>query len=87
MPNVDNSLRILMMEIFNRIMFNVLSIPQNEVESIRLRTTDYEMVIAQHGNFTIIVIQDRDPSVSKADPKGSSAEEKKENESDKKETA
>lgn len=45
------------------------------------------MVIAQHGNFTIIVIQDRDPSVSKADAKGSSAEEKKENESDKKETA
>ena len=87
MPNVDYSLRILIMEIFNRIMFNVLSIPQNEVESIRLRTTDYEMVIAQHGNFTIIVIQDRDPSVSKADPKGSSAEEKKENESDKKETA
>ena len=68
-------------------MFYVLSINQNEVESIRLRTNDYEMVIAQHGNFTIIVIQDRDPSVSKADPKGSSAEEKKENESDKKETA
>ena len=68
-------------------MFNALSTIQYEVESIRLRTTDYEMVIAQHGNFTIIVIQDRDPSVSKADPKGSSAEEKKENESDKKEIA
>ena len=50
-----------------------------------MRTTDYEMIIAQHGNFTIIVIQDRDPSVLKADPKGFSAEEKKENESDKKE--
>ena len=45
------------------------------------------MIIAQHGNFTIIVIQDRDPSVLKADPKGFSAEEKKESESDKKEAA
>jgi hypothetical protein len=25
------------------------------VESIRLNTKDYEMIIAQHGNFTIVV--------------------------------
>ena len=30
---------------------------QNEVESIRLRTSAYEMIIAQMGNFTIIVTQ------------------------------
>ncbi len=30
---------------------------QNEVESLRLKTKDYEMVLAQHGNFTLIVIQ------------------------------
>jgi hypothetical protein len=34
------------------------SAEQNEVESIRLRTADYEMVIAQHGNFTVVVIQE-----------------------------
>jgi dynein light chain roadblock-type len=31
--------------------------PDNEVESIRLKTVDYEMVIAQHGNFTVILTQ------------------------------
>lgn len=30
---------------------------QNEVESIRLRTAEYEMIIAQVGHFTIIVSQ------------------------------
>lgn len=30
---------------------------QNEVESLRLKTKDYEMILAQHGNFTLIVIQ------------------------------
>jgi len=30
---------------------------QNEVESIRLRTNEYEMIIAQHANFTIIATQ------------------------------
>jgi hypothetical protein len=28
--------------------------PDNEVESIRMITRDYEMVIAQHGNFTLV---------------------------------
>ena len=36
------------------------------------------MIIAQHGNFTVIVTQERDPSASKPDPKGASSEEKKE---------
>jgi hypothetical protein len=31
--------------------------PDNEVESIRLKTEDYEMVIAQLGNFTLILTQ------------------------------
>eukprot|EP00981_Chlorochromonas_danica_P005785 scaffold1190_cov187-Ochromonas_danica.AAC.17 len=28
---------------------------QNEVESIRLITKEYEMIVAQHGNFTLVV--------------------------------
>mmetsp|Transcript_11810 Transcript_11810/g.11452 ORF Transcript_11810/g.11452 Transcript_11810/m.11452 type:complete len:131 (+) Transcript_11810:121-513(+) len=60
--------------------------PDNEVESIRLRTTDYEMIIAQHGNFTVIVTQDRDPSAEKNDGKGVPSEEKK-GEEEKKEAA
>ena len=35
----------------------VSNLCQNEVETIRLRTTDYEMIIAQHGNFTVTLIQ------------------------------
>ena len=34
---------------------------QNEVESLRLKTTDFEMIVAQHGNFTLLVIQDTEP--------------------------
>jgi hypothetical protein len=30
---------------------------QNDVESLRLKTKDYEMIIAQQGNFTLIVVQ------------------------------
>lgn len=45
------------------------------------------MIIAQHGNFTVIVTQERDPSVLKPDPKGVSSEEKKEGEAEKKEAA
>lgn len=48
---------------------------QNEVESIRLRTIEYEMIIAQMGNFTIIVTQ----NPSKVDVKAV-VEEKKEGE-------
>ena len=33
---------------------------QNEVESLRLKTKDYEMIIAQHVNFTLMVIQEQE---------------------------
>ena len=32
--------------------------PDNEVENIRLRTDDYELIAAQHGHFTLIVVQE-----------------------------
>mmetsp|Transcript_96290 Transcript_96290/g.274314 ORF Transcript_96290/g.274314 Transcript_96290/m.274314 type:complete len:120 (+) Transcript_96290:81-440(+) len=32
--------------------------PDNEVESLRLKTNEYEMIVAQHGNNTLVVIQD-----------------------------
>lgn len=31
--------------------------PDNEVESIRLRTDKYEMIVAQHGAFSLIALQ------------------------------
>lgn len=34
--------------------------PDNEVESLRLKTKDYEMIIAQHVNFTLMVIQEQE---------------------------
>lgn len=34
-----------------------MSVLQNEIESIRLRTLESEMIIAQHGNYTLLVIQ------------------------------
>lgn len=49
--------------------------PQNEVESLRLRTQEHEMIIAQHSNFTLVVIQD-DPK--KAEVVQEEAEERKE---------
>ncbi|CAM9888602.1 unnamed protein product, partial [Chrysoparadoxa australica] len=38
--------------------------PDNEVESLRLRTNEQEMIIAQHDNFTLVVVQD-DPRAQK----------------------
>ena len=35
-----------------------MSFSQNEVESLRLKTNEYEMIVAQHGNNTLVVIQD-----------------------------
>jgi predicted regulator of Ras-like GTPase activity (Roadblock/LC7/MglB family) len=32
--------------------------PDNEVENIRLRTDDHELIAAQYGNFTLIVTQE-----------------------------
>lgn len=46
-------------------------------------TRDYEMIIAQHGNFTLVVSHS---NKSKADDKGSLDGEKKEGESEKKES-
>lgn len=57
--------------------------PDNEVESIRMITRDYEMIIAQHGNFTLVVSHS---NKSKADDKGSLEGEKKEGEPEKKES-
>eukprot|EP01039_Chlorochromonas_danica_P006220 gene6220-6858_t len=34
---------------------DLLETPDNEVESIRLITKEYEMIVAQHGNFTLVV--------------------------------
>lgn len=41
----------------SRYMRDLLEAPDNEVESIRLRTNEYEMIIAQHANFTLIATQ------------------------------
>jgi len=37
----------------------------NHVESIRLRTEEYEMIVAQHGNFTVVVIQDEETNTKR----------------------
>mmetsp|Transcript_4172 Transcript_4172/g.5746 ORF Transcript_4172/g.5746 Transcript_4172/m.5746 type:complete len:126 (+) Transcript_4172:49-426(+) len=55
--------------------------PDNEVESIRMITKDYEMIIAQHGNFTIVVTQSNAKAETKKDGEG----DKKEGEAEKKE--
>ena len=54
--------------------------PDNEVESIRLKTLEYEMVIAQHGNFTVILTQkiQEDEVVSGEEAKEGEEGEKKE---------
>lgn len=58
--------------------------PDNEVESIRMITMEYEMIIAQHGNFTLVVTQ----SNSKAEAVKKEGEgEKKEGEEEKKKEA
>jgi len=41
----------------SRYIRDLLDAPDNEVESIRLRTTECEMVISQHANFTMIATQ------------------------------
>ena len=47
--------------------------PDNEVESIRLRTSAYEMIIAQMGNFTLIVTQTKLDPVASEEKKGEGA--------------
>jgi hypothetical protein len=41
----------------SRYIRDLFDAPDNEVESIRLRTTEYEMIIAQYGNFTVVSTQ------------------------------
>ncbi|KAJ1463316.1 hypothetical protein M885DRAFT_504972 [Pelagophyceae sp. CCMP2097] len=43
-------------------MRDLLDAPENEVESVRLKTDLYEMIISQHGNFTLVVIQMEEPA-------------------------
>jgi hypothetical protein len=38
-------------------LFFFLQGPDHQVESIQLRTDEYEMIIAQYGNYTLVVIQ------------------------------
>jgi len=48
--------------------------PDNEVDSIRLRTSAYEMIIAQMGNFTLIVTQTKlDPVAIEGEKKEGAA--------------
>jgi ArsR family metal-binding transcriptional regulator len=54
----------------------------NEVESIRMITKSYEMVIAQHGNFTLVALHTKNKPEVKAVVEGG---EKKEGEVEKKE--
>ncbi|CAM9377919.1 unnamed protein product, partial [Choristocarpus tenellus] len=54
--------------------------PDNDVESLRLRTGEHEMIIALHDNFTLVVIQS-DPSLKdkvEEEEEGVEGEEKKE---------
>lgn len=59
-----------------------ISYIQNEVESIRMITKNYEMIIAQHGNFTLVVTQS---NVKVEETKVAVEGEKKEGEAEKKE--
>eukprot|EP01038_Epipyxis_sp_PR26KG_P009073 gene9073-12237_t len=61
---------------------DLFDFPDNEVESIRIITKEYEMIIAQHGNFTLIVTQNNAKSEAKV-----VTEEKKEGTEEKKEAA
>lgn len=46
-----------------------------KIESLRLRTLDYEMIVGQQGNFTLVVIQEDVDSIGgKAKEIGSESE-------------
>lgn len=51
---------------------------QNEVESLRLKTTDYEMIVAQHGDYSLVVFQDTQNKPTETAEGGEEGEEKKE---------
>jgi len=48
--------------------------PDNDVDNIRLRTDNYELIAAQHGNFTLVVIQE-DPKTQAKREAAEAAEE------------
>ncbi len=60
--------------------------PDNEVESIRLHTSEYEMIIAQHGNYTVVSTQqevkkvEADKAAAAAAAAGAAGEEGKKDE-------
>uniref|UniRef100_A0A7S1U883 Roadblock/LAMTOR2 domain-containing protein n=1 Tax=Phaeomonas parva TaxID=124430 RepID=A0A7S1U883_9STRA len=35
----------------------LFEVPDNEVESLRLRSKNFELIVAQHGSFTLVVKQ------------------------------
>ena len=54
------------------------STAQNEVESLRLKTSFYEMIISQHGHFTLVVIQMEEPEVPNKEAAAETEEKKPE---------
>ena len=45
--------------------------PENELESVRLKTDNYEMIISQVGNYTLCVMQK--PPVEEVEEEGEAA--------------
>lgn len=53
------------------------TLKQNEVESMRLKTRDYELIVGQSGNYTLAVIQQQVPAIA-AQSVGSASSKKSE---------
>jgi hypothetical protein len=70
----------------NQLFILITPLLQNEVESIRMITKNYEMIIAQHGNFTLVVTQSN-VKVEEAKVAVEGGEVKKEGEAEKKEAS
>lgn len=51
--------------------------PENEVESIRLKTNEFEMIISQIQNFTLVMIQDTRPQPEEDEEVVAEGDEKK----------
>ena len=47
--------------------------PDNEVESLRLRTLNHELIIAQHGTFTVVATHNNEPVPAAAAPAAAAA--------------
>uniref|UniRef100_A0A7S2SQX1 Roadblock/LAMTOR2 domain-containing protein n=1 Tax=Rhizochromulina marina TaxID=1034831 RepID=A0A7S2SQX1_9STRA len=50
--------------------------PDNDVESLRLKTLEFEMIVAQYGDYSLVVVQDTEQHED-ADAPGEGEEEKK----------